>query len=176
MRSNLTSAYARYVNHADANSLNGLYSAVSDYARVIAQRRKLNLADASDVAQETAITVWQRLATFDSSKSSFRTWVHRCTLDRLVDYLRKQARLNRAAQVTNTDESATNDINPAYIASIRAIAGDAEELMDLVLALGDVASAAEALGITTRAAQQRLRRIAPNYFAATERNRSGLDG
>jgi RNA polymerase sigma-70 factor (ECF subfamily) len=49
---------------------------------------------ADDIVQEAFIKAWRNIGNF-RMQSSFRSWLHRITVNAAMDYLRKQARHNR---------------------------------------------------------------------------------
>ena len=51
-------------------------------------------AIAEDIVQESFIKAWKKIGDF-RMQSSFRSWLHRITVNTAMDYLRKQARRNQ---------------------------------------------------------------------------------
>jgi len=49
---------------------------------------------ADDIVQEAFIKAWRNIGNF-KMQSSFRSWLHRITVNAAMDYLRKQSRLSR---------------------------------------------------------------------------------
>jgi RNA polymerase sigma-70 factor (ECF subfamily) len=176
MRYNVATAYAAYSHQITTSTTNTLYRSITDYALTVCLREHVNPTDAEDIAQEVTIAVWARLNSFNYRKSSFRTWVHRITLDRIADAHRKQARTERDGQKffdDQADQDASevaprDDPHRTLLLDIRDTAGPSADLMDRVIALGDVPKAAASLDITTRAANQRLKRVGAKYLAASE--------
>ena len=60
----------------------------------LAWRLTGNASTAEDIVQETFIKVWKKIGTF-RAESSFRSWLHRITVNTAMDYLRKQSRRNK---------------------------------------------------------------------------------
>jgi DNA-directed RNA polymerase specialized sigma24 family protein len=157
---NLNLAYAAYDDDSSQGNLNALLAEVRKYAYTVCIRRGIRQEDATDVAQDTAFDIWCKLFKYDHTRSSFRTWVHRCTLDQVSINRRK---VEGAAKTVDAHQSAPADHrhsrrNPR-IDEARRLAGDNTKLIDLVLVHGDIAAAAHQLGITPLAAHRRLRRI-----------------
>ena len=50
---------------------------------------------ARDIVQETMVTIWQKLAKFNSA-GSYKTWVYRIAVNKCYDQLRKQKRRNES--------------------------------------------------------------------------------
>ena len=65
-------------------------------------------ADAEDLAQEVFIKMYRTLATYDSSKGAFVTWVTTITRNLLVDHFRKtkQDRITDSLDATSPHEDA----------------------------------------------------------------------
>ena len=60
----------------------------------LAWRLTCDNSAADDIVQEAFIKAWRNLGNF-KMQSSFRSWLHRITVNAAMDYLRKQARHNR---------------------------------------------------------------------------------
>ena len=106
MRSNLFTAHQAYTEHASADTLNHLARAITDYSLVVCAKRRISGFDAEEIAQDTTMSVWQKLGSYDPTRSSFKTWIHRCTLDQVSIYLRQQRKHDRdvAGQLCRTPE------------------------------------------------------------------------
>ncbi len=63
--------------------------------------RSLDPATAEEVTQEVFLTVWQKSATFDPARGTFRAWVSQITRTRVVNELRRRGRRLRAT--SNSD-------------------------------------------------------------------------
>ena len=50
--------------------------------------------NATDIVQETFIKVWKNINRFNSSKSSFKTWIFTIAKNTITDFLRKKKHLN----------------------------------------------------------------------------------
>ena len=60
----------------------------------IAWRLTCDQGIAEDIVQEALIKAWRKLGDF-RMESSFRSWLHRITVNTAMDYLRKKAKRNR---------------------------------------------------------------------------------
>jgi len=60
--------------------------------------------NATDIAQETFIKVWKNINRFNSSKSSFRTWIFIIAKNTITDFLRKKKHLNFSDIENNNDD------------------------------------------------------------------------
>jgi RNA polymerase sigma-70 factor (ECF subfamily) len=60
----------------------------------LAWRLTCDNSAADDIVQEAFIKAWRNIGNF-KMQSSFRSWLHRITVNAAMDYLRKQARHNR---------------------------------------------------------------------------------
>ncbi len=69
-----------------------------------------NESDAEDVVQETFLKVYRELKRFES-RSSFRTWLHRVTVNCSYDLLRKRPRV-RVESIEADDEDAGRRTEP----------------------------------------------------------------
>ena len=176
MRYNVATAYTAYAHQITTSTTNTLYRSITDYALTVCLREGVNPSNAEDIAQEVTIAVWARLSSFNYRKSSFRTWLHRITLDRIAEAYRKHARSGRDSQTLSDDQAhheasgdaPRDDPHRTLLLDIRDTAGPNADLMDRVIALGDVPKAAASLDITTRAANQRLKRVGANYLRSSE--------
>jgi DNA-directed RNA polymerase specialized sigma24 family protein len=161
MRTNsLNLAYAAYDADSSQDNLDSLLADVRKYAYTVCIRRGVRHEDATDVAQDTAFDIWCKLFEYDHTRSSFRTWVHRCTLDQVSINRRKGDA--HAKNVDAHQPAPAEHRNPRRnprIDEARRAAGDNTKLIDLVLVHGDIAAAARQLGITPLAAHRRLKRI-----------------
>lgn len=159
-KADLTQAHRNYVSENCDLHLNKLLAEVSSYALTLCRKRAINDEDAEEVAQDTALKVWSKLADYDPARSSIKTWVHRCTLDQVSIARRKAEAHARDLVAQGSIAVVHRDADPSQMRSIRNAAGTNVELVDLVATLGDVSAAARQLGITTKAAVRRLERIA----------------
>ena len=58
--------------------------------------RSLDRATAEEITQEVFLTVWQKAATFDPARGTFRSWVSHITQTRVLNELRRRGRRLRA--------------------------------------------------------------------------------
>jgi RNA polymerase sigma-70 factor, ECF subfamily len=63
--------------------------------------RSLDRASAEEITQEVFLTVWQKAATFDPARGTFRAWVSQITQTRVVNELRRRGRRPRATSDSN---------------------------------------------------------------------------
>jgi len=160
MRNDLNHLHNRYVIDPTDDNRDILLVAVTAYAVALCRKRSVTQADAEEVAQDTVITCLVKLDQYDSTRSSFRTWAHRLTLDQVSIHRRKAEAYYRDVEALSAP---VIDPKPATcsrrIHDVRQAAGDNADLIDQMLAHGDIATAARHLGITPLAAQRRLKRI-----------------
>jgi DNA-directed RNA polymerase specialized sigma24 family protein len=157
---NLNSVYDSFrAEPDDDNNRNLLAAEVTRYSVTVCRRRMISLADAEEIAQDTALNINQKISQYNPARSSFRTWVHRCVLDQVCIHRRKgEAHAKTATSMTPSPTQKAR-IDHTLIQQIRLVAGDNAQLVDAVLATGDISAAARKLGITVLAAQKRLKRI-----------------
>jgi RNA polymerase sigma-70 factor, ECF subfamily len=67
--------------------------------------RSLDRATAEEITQEVFLTVWQKAATFDAARGTFRAWVSQITHTRVVNELRRRGRRPRATSDADGAES-----------------------------------------------------------------------
>ncbi len=78
--------------------------------------RSLDQATAEEITQEVFLTVWQKAATFDPARGTFRAWVSHITHTRVINELRRRGRRPRAtsdADGTRSENLADSDPGPA---------------------------------------------------------------
>src|SRR5271154_5366748 len=68
--------------------------------------RSLDRATAEEITQEVFLTVWQKAATFDPARGTFRAWISHITHTRVVNELRRRGRRPRATWDSHGAESA----------------------------------------------------------------------
>jgi DNA-directed RNA polymerase specialized sigma24 family protein len=161
MHTDLNLLHGQYVADPTEANLNRLLAGVTAYARILCRNRSVMAEDAAEVAQDTSLTCWTKLNQYDATRSSFRTWVHRLTLDQVSIHRRKAEAYSK-----DVEAHSPANVNPPQPATysrrihdVRKAAGDNANLIDLMLVHGDVATAARHLCITPLAVQRRLRRI-----------------
>jgi RNA polymerase sigma-70 factor (ECF subfamily) len=67
--------------------------------------RSLDRATAEEITQEVFLTVWQKAATFDPARGTFRAWVMQITQSRVINELRRRGRRPRATSDPHGGES-----------------------------------------------------------------------
>jgi RNA polymerase sigma-70 factor, ECF subfamily len=78
--------------------------------------RSLDRATAEEITQEVFLTVWQKAATFDPRRGTFRAWVSQITHTRVINELRRRGRRPRATSDsggTGSENLADSDPGPA---------------------------------------------------------------
>ena len=155
MAGDLQHAHEAYISHADASTLNDLMHEVTRYAKAVCRKRGIRYADTEEIAQDAALKVWTNLAAYDPTKSSFKTWVHRCTLDHISIARRKVDTTARVIAAHIAPLPAFKEPSPQTLNHVRKIAGDNAELVDLLGVHGDITEAARHLAITPKAAHRR---------------------
>ena len=78
--------------------------------------RSLDRATAEEITQEVFLTVWQKAATFDPARGTFRAWVSHITHTRVINELRRRGRRPRAtsdSDGTGSENLADSDPGPA---------------------------------------------------------------
>ena len=83
----------------DFRNFRQVVAAAGPIAFSIALRMTGDEATASDIAQETMVTVWEKIEKI-SSPEAFKTWLCRITVNKCYDYFRK----NRSNPEFNPDE------------------------------------------------------------------------
>jgi DNA-directed RNA polymerase specialized sigma24 family protein len=165
MVSNLANAHVKYTADPTDEMVNELMSAVTEYSISVCLKRSICMTDAQEVAQETALKVWQRLKEYDPTRSAFKTWVHRCTLDAISINRRKAEALAKNVEGQRLTRYTYRAPDPLLLTEVRTAAGKNVDLVDLVMSLGDVSAAAKKLNISTKAAYRRLERIKVELFS-----------
>lgn len=100
-----------------------IYSVVNNYV--------YNSEDAIDIAQDTFIKAYQKLATFDSA-SAFYTWLYRIAINTSIDFLRK--RKTKSADSLDDDRYRESGFEPVSVDSsadpeISAMRSEQAEMM-----------------------------------------------
>jgi RNA polymerase sigma-70 factor, ECF subfamily len=80
----------RQAQRGDANAFELLYRLHSSRVFALCLRMLKNTAEAEDLTQETFLTVFRALGTF-RGHSSFSSWLHRVTINRVLMHLRRKA-------------------------------------------------------------------------------------
>ena len=78
--------------------------------------RSLDRATAEEITQEVFLTVWQKAATFDPARGTFRAWVSHITQTRVINELRRRGRRPRATSESDgkgSENLADSDPGPA---------------------------------------------------------------
>jgi RNA polymerase sigma-70 factor, ECF subfamily len=78
--------------------------------------RSLDRATAEEITQEVFLTVWQKAATFDPMRGTFRAWISHITQTRVINELRRRGRRPRTtsdSNVTGSEDLADSDPGPA---------------------------------------------------------------
>jgi RNA polymerase sigma-70 factor (ECF subfamily) len=80
----------RVAQSGDERALSELYDRYAGLIYGAGVRYLGNRALAEDLVQDVFTSVWRGAATFDPSKASFATWVHRITRNRATDLIRRR--------------------------------------------------------------------------------------
>jgi RNA polymerase sigma-70 factor, ECF subfamily len=97
--------------------------------------RSLDRATAEEITQEVFLTVWQKAATFDPARGTFRAWVSHITQTRVVNELRRRGRRLRAmsdshgAQSENLADSDPGPVEAVWREHRRAVVRAAVETL-----------------------------------------------
>ena len=70
--------------------------------------RSLDRATAEEITQEVFLTVWQKAATFDPARGTFRAWVSHITQTRVINELRRRGRRPRAT--SGSDDTGSENL------------------------------------------------------------------
>ena len=77
-------------------------------------------AEAEDIAQETFIKAYEKLAEFDSEKARFSTWLYRIASNKAIDHLRKNKRKVDVSHIEEmADVASQSDLQEDEILAIR---------------------------------------------------------
>lgn len=77
--------------------------------------------EAEDIAQETFIKAYEKLADFKPEKARFSTWIYRIAANKAIDYLRKTKRKVDVENIEEMADSASDsDLEPDEIEAIRS--------------------------------------------------------
>lgn len=178
-------ALLRRIGDNDERAFSLLVSRHLERTRAIAYGIVLDAQDADEIAQDVFLTVWRKAGAWQkggaggTGRARFRTWLHRVTVNRCIDRLRR-ARLRRwtgleaiAGRLASSDDpERTAGVRQRLARTRKAMAGLPErQRMALMLAVeGEltVPEVAESLGVTTGAAEQLLVRARRTLRAAEE--------
>lgn len=97
----------RKIKRADRQAADQLISRYYDEIYVFVYRQIFDKQNAMDVTQDVFVRMLRSLAGYDSSKSSFRTWLYRIAASVLTDSRRKDVR--QPMQIDIDDVSITTD-------------------------------------------------------------------
>lgn len=88
---------SRVVSSADREAFNTLALHYAPRLKAWLVHRGEGDSTSEDIVQDVLTALWQKAASFDSSKASFSTWVYRMTRNRWIDHKRKHDRLQPTA-------------------------------------------------------------------------------
>jgi RNA polymerase sigma-70 factor, ECF subfamily len=78
--------------------------------------RSLDRATAEEITQEVILSVWEKAASFDPARGTFRAWVSHITQTRVLNELRRRGRRLRATSDSNgtmSENLAVSEPGPA---------------------------------------------------------------
>jgi len=78
----------------DVRAFEGLYRRLSGRVYGVCLRMAGDAAEAEELAQEAWVRAWERLASF-RGESRFSTWLHRLTVNVILDHRRREGRRNK---------------------------------------------------------------------------------
>ncbi|WP_321489897.1 sigma-70 family RNA polymerase sigma factor [uncultured Hyphomonas sp.] len=88
---------SRVIGSADRDAFNTLAIHYAPRLKAWLMHRGEGDSTSEDIVQDVLTAVWQKAASYDSSKASFSTWVFRMTRNRWIDHKRKHDRLQPTA-------------------------------------------------------------------------------
>ena len=157
----------------DADAFGDLMDRHAQHLRKLVARRLRNPQDALDVLQETHLSVWRSLTSYDAGRS-FEAWVTCIALNKCRDWARR--RHVRCGALARLQEEAAQEGTTTDTPSAERIAIDREDVRDLGRALRELpaqlreplvlsalcelpqAIVARELRLTKKAVEMRIRR------------------
>lgn len=88
-----------------------------------------NEEDISECISDVLLTVWKRVKKYDSSKSSFKTWLVMVTRGCAIDYLRKHNKNNTIVSLSDLDETGIRQLHSASSALDHLLSHDLIQLL-----------------------------------------------
>ena len=73
----------------DTQALTGLYDRYAGALYGVIIRMCKNEVHAQDILQDTFVTIWQKINTYDADKGKFYTWAYRIARNKTLNFLRK---------------------------------------------------------------------------------------
>jgi RNA polymerase sigma-70 factor, ECF subfamily len=95
----------------DVRAFEGLYRHLSGRVYGVCLRMAGDAAQAEELAQEAWVRAWERLESF-RGESRFSTWLHRLTVNVVLDHRRREGRLNKHFEAL--PDGALDDAVPAH--------------------------------------------------------------
>jgi RNA polymerase sigma-70 factor (ECF subfamily) len=95
------------------DGLSGLLDRYGSLIAYIARNAGVsNQEDISECISDILFTVWKRIKKYDSSKSTFKTWLVIVSRGCAIDYLRKNKKYNRMVFLDDLEETSGNELYP----------------------------------------------------------------
>jgi len=110
-------ALARGVERGDRDAVAALTARCLPQIIGLATRTLRDRAEAEDVAQETFLKVWRKIAQYQPERAKLETWVARIALNLCYDRLRRRGEVLM-------DDDAPEPADPAVNADSAVVAGD----------------------------------------------------
>lgn len=95
----------------DVRAFEGLYRHLSGRVYGVCLRMAGDTAEAEELAQEAWVRAWERLESF-RGESRFSTWLHRLTVNVVLDHRRREGRLSKHFQ--SLPDGALDDAVPVH--------------------------------------------------------------
>lgn len=92
-----------------------LYKAYNKLVYNLALSYVQNTADAADIVQETFVKIYHNYQSFNSEKSSLKTWVYRITINQSLDFLKAKRTKKRFGFNVTLFHKETNEPIPEAI-------------------------------------------------------------
>jgi RNA polymerase sigma factor (sigma-70 family) len=104
----------------DEHALREVYDQLASFVYGLAFRVIGDARAAEDVTQDVFLGIWQRPASFDSTRGSLRTWLGTLAHRRSVDYVRREEARRRRAEREASRAVSTPDVEEMAMALVAA--------------------------------------------------------
>jgi RNA polymerase sigma factor (sigma-70 family) len=139
-----------------------LLERVRVHAIRMARRRFCSQEDSEDIAQEVCLKLWPRLAEYDPSRASVKTFAETTINSAITDHRRKANAALRGADVLETFDENLHDVPVRRLPRTTMPTGlshSAEKLITDILTTGSFSDAAQLSGITVPSARRKIQRL-----------------
>lgn len=107
------------LKNKESRALSNLYDRYSGAIYGVIIRICKNEAQAQDVLQETFVTIWQKIDSYDPQKGRFYTWAYRIARNKTLNSLRKSSDLIQSEDLSVYENEEADDDNTRDYTSLK---------------------------------------------------------